>query len=62
MTFDDMQKAVSDAKHTMRVADNAAAQLASILVGRLRNVDSGWVLSALKDELRSYNAHTKTWK
>lgn len=61
MTFDEMYAAVKGAELTLTHADKLADKFARLLLGRLRNVDSQWVLAALKDELRSFNAHTKRW-
>jgi len=61
MTFDEMAGAVSQAEITLRIADNLSGRLARLLVGRLRKVGSGYVLSQLKDELRKFNNHTKSW-
>lgn len=60
--FDEMRAAVSDAESTLRAADSVVNDLARLLKGRLRKVDSGYLLAALKNELKDFNAHTKTWK
>jgi hypothetical protein len=62
MDFDEMCKAVNQAKVQLNLVDSIAGKLASLLVGRLRHVDSGWVLAQLKTQLRDFNAHTKTWR
>lgn len=62
MSFDEMYKAINDAKNQLAVADGVAERLANLLVGRLRKVGSGYLLSLLKMELRHFNAHTKTWR
>ena len=59
--FDEMRAAVADAKGTLRAADTVATQMAEILVGRLRQVDSGYTLAALKKELQHFDAHRKCW-
>lgn len=50
-----------EARATMNAADEAAQAMAEMLVGRLSKVRKGWVLSALKRELRNYNIHTGAW-
>ena len=60
--FEDMRQAVSEAEQTMRAADSVAESMARMLVGRLRKVNSSYVLSQLKRELQDFNMHTSTWK
>lgn len=60
--FDQMTQAVEEAKTTLRAADNVATQMARMLDGRLRSVESHYALSNLKNELRDYNIHTGEWK
>jgi len=62
MTFDEMSDAITSATHTLRLGDRMASRLASILVGRLRCVESIHALKKLKMELRDFNAHTGEWK
>lgn len=59
--FDAMRAAVNEASDTLRAADSVAAQMASLLRGRLRKV-SPFVLADLKRELRDYDIHRKEWK
>jgi hypothetical protein len=59
--FDNMREAMREARATMNAADEAAQAMAEMLVGRLSKVRKGWVLSALKRELRNYNIHTGAW-
>jgi len=56
-----MREAVSEARQTMRAADQQASAMASILRGRLRHVPN-YVLDDLKRELRDYNMNTGKWK
>ena len=58
--WDMMREAVAQAKNTLSAADSVANQMACILSGRLRKVDS-WMLKALKKELRAFNSHTGRW-
>lgn len=58
----DVRAAIGRARYSLQAADNVADDLASLLQGRLRRVNSGYVLSRLKDELRNFNSHTKRWK
>lgn len=60
MTLDEMQKAISGAKATLRSVDGIANDLAYLLEGRLRHVHS-WTLKRLKKELRNFNMHTGSW-
>ena len=60
--FDQVRQAVIDARTQLRAADSVAGSMASLLRGRLRNVDDRYVLAALKRELRDFNLTTKTWK
>jgi hypothetical protein len=62
MTFDEMTKAIEEAERTLRIADSQVYKMASLLVGRLHKVDTMWVLSSLKRELRDYNMQSGTWK
>lgn len=57
----DMRRTINEAKKTIRNADDVADSIASILPGRLRHVSSS-TLTALKKELREFNAHTGYWK
>jgi len=61
MNIFEMRSEVRNAKQTLDNADNVANEMAHILRGRLRKV-SPYVLKALKKELRSFNAHTQSWK
>lgn len=62
MKIQEMHEAVEEAKNTLNRADIMSEYMAKILVGRLRRVDSHWVIKALKQELSSYNVKTGTWK
>lgn len=62
MNFDDVTRAVEDAEFTLKLADRHATQIAKLLVGRVRRVDSTYTLKALKLELRDFNANTGRWK
>jgi hypothetical protein len=59
--FDEMRQAVNDAKRTLSAADVVATDLAYMLEGRLRKVNSVRSLSILKKELRHFNIHTGNW-
>ena len=72
--FDLMREAVAEAETTMRAADLMAADMAIMLVGRLRAVNSRsyhirhteyrrtQALKALKRELKDFDATTGRWK
>ena len=71
MYLSDMKKAISEAKATLRAADMAADELASVLRGRLRQVGNRYCsnqyqcsldLDALKRELKDWNMNTHTWR
>lgn len=58
--FDATRRAVSEAKATLRAADNISSDMANLLVGRLR-LCRGFGLAKLKKELAQFNAHTGRW-
>lgn len=60
-TFDQMREAMREANIALNAADSVAGTMASMLVGRLRHVDSRSTLSKLKRELRDFNIHTGRW-
>lgn len=63
MNFNEMSQAVKDARAAINVADSFTAEMARMIVGRLRNSGtSGLVLKALKKELSDYNMNTNSWK
>lgn len=59
--FDLMRAAMSEARQTMRAADNQANAMADMLDGRLRKVNPRY-LAKLKKQLKDFNAHTGRWK
>lgn len=61
MAFDEMEQALRQARNTMQLADAHASTMARALIGRLRHVDSAWVLADLKKELQKFNRHTGRW-
>lgn len=60
--FDDMRRAVQDAKVTLRAADSVAEQLGELLKGRMRMIKNSGLLVVLKRELQDFDAHKKEWK
>lgn len=60
--FDDVRAAVEAAEFQLAAADRVAYNMAKLLQGRLRNVDSRYVLARLKRELHDFNAVTGKWK
>jgi len=68
MNYRELREGIESAEMTVRTADNAANDMAKILVGRLRSVaksDDWWdheVLVKLKKELSQYNAKKREWK
>jgi hypothetical protein len=61
MNWSEFSEAFSDAERTIRIADNAADRMASMLIGRLRKLDV-YTLAKLKRELRNFNPQRRTWK
>lgn len=61
MYWDDFRKAFGEAERTLAQADDVAAQMARMLVGRLRKCSPG-TLSRLKTELRDFDARSGEWK
>lgn len=59
--FDEMRAALREAEYTLDAARSVAAQMASMLTGKLRNCEPG-TLARLKRELRNFNIHTGTWR
>jgi hypothetical protein len=60
--FDDVRAAVSAARFQLDAADSVACNMAVLLQGRLRKVDSARALAALKRELSDFNIQTGKWK
>lgn len=60
--FDEVRAAVRAAEDQLRAADEVAYNMAYLLRGRLRKVDSKSILAALKHELADFNAVTGKWK
>lgn len=58
----DMANAVRNAKATLNSADDIATNIASVLDGRLKQVNSTYLLKRLKKELQNFNANTGSWK
>jgi len=61
MTISEMDAAISEAKATLSRADMVATQLARLLLGRTRKVESSWILNDLKKELRDWHIG-RGWK
>lgn len=59
--FDQLREAVATAKATINAADNAATDIARLLVGRVRKIHDTEALKAIKRELRKFNIHTGRW-
>jgi hypothetical protein len=59
--FDTMRSALQEAKQVQEAADTNATQLAWMLDGRLRRVNSAEALRRLKRELRSFDMTTGRW-
>lgn len=59
--FDDIRRAVSDARQQLLAADETATDLARLLDGRLHHVKSIDILAKLKKQLKDFNMHTGKW-
>jgi hypothetical protein len=59
--IDDIMKAINEANNLQKRVDYNSKNMARLLIGRLRNIDSNYILSALKRELKDYNAKTGKW-
>jgi hypothetical protein len=62
MTLQEIEQAVDAARADLNQVDRMATSLARLLVGRLRRVESSYLLARIKTELRDFNAHTGRWK
>lgn len=60
--FDEVRQQVRQAREQLQAVDGVAFNMADLLVGRLRHVDSHRVLAMLKKELRDFDAVTGKWK
>ena len=58
--FDEMRRAVQQAREVKRAVELQADSMAGLLAGNLRSV-STYNLGKLKQELRDYNMHTGHW-
>tara|TARA_S200002703_G_scaffold56809_1_gene49557 strand:+ start:234 stop:422 length:189 start_codon:yes stop_codon:yes gene_type:complete len=59
--WDEMKAAMEEARVQMNVADSMANEMARMLKGRCRKVNT-WNLKDLKKELKDFNAQTGEWK
>ncbi|MEO2140676.1 MAG: hypothetical protein ABGX63_00695 [bacterium] len=68
MHIHDVRDALRQANHTMVAADRATAELAELLIGRLRQVNRDnlynqtQILRKLKAELSQFNSRTGKWR
>lgn len=62
MNYEEAEAALRATERTLNVLDNFASTLARLLMGRLRKVNSGTALKALKAELANYDSRTGKWK
>jgi hypothetical protein len=60
--FDAIRYAVQEARDQLRAVDEQAANMAGLLVGRLRRVGREDYLRELKRELRDFDMTTGKWK
>lgn len=59
--FDEMRRAVQEARAMNRAVDEQTNTLLDLLDGRLRNA-SPFRLARLKKQLQRFNASTRQWK
>jgi hypothetical protein len=59
--FDEIERALGEARALNSAIDAQANSIARLLVGHLRKVGD-YTLKQLKNELRHYNMHTGRWK
>ena len=59
--FDEMKQAMNESEARMRAADQAATDMARMLVGRCRKVNRSDYLIKLKRELRDLDMRTGKW-
>lgn len=62
MNYEEAEAALRATERTLNVLDSFASTLARLLMGRLRKVNSGTALKALKAELANYDSRTGKWK
>lgn len=62
MNYEEAEAALRATEKTLNVLDSFASTLARLLMGRLRKVNSGTALKALKAELANYDSRTGKWK
>lgn len=61
--FEQVGQAVAEARRMQNAVDSHAEAMASLLVGRLQSSKVCYsTLRQLKNELRRYNPHTRTWR
>lgn len=64
--FDEVEREVNAARMAMLAVDRQAAQMAKLIAGRLRSLESSYqntsILRRLKAELKGFNMVTGTWK
>jgi hypothetical protein len=63
--FDEIQRAVTQARLTKRAVEETSSSMAELLVGNLRNANGYFgteALKKLKRELQQFNANTGKWK
>ena len=60
--WDEMRAAMGEAKERIRAADSVSEDMARLLRGRLRLVNSAYLLRGLKRELRDFDMTTAKWK
>jgi len=62
LTLYEINSSINDARRTIENADESTERMCRLIIGRLRHVESRFVLKEIKRELRDYNMNTGTWK
>ena len=63
MTYDEIAKAMDEARWLMQRADTVAEKVIPFAVGRLQHLDLNHdTLRRLKRELADFNSHTGKWR
>lgn len=63
MTIDQMLDAIQEARCVINRSDHLVEKMTELIAGKLRSGRvRGGLLCRLKEELRSYNIHTNTWR
>ena len=62
LTLYEINSSINDARRTIENADESTERMCRLIIGRLKHVNSPYLLKQIKKELRDYNMHTGEWK